>query len=59
MTLTLRPEDLALYDLTMRKGVEPGRFAVFAGGSSAGGLETSFEVTGDTLVLAPAPPRMR
>ena len=59
VTLTLRPEDLALYDLTMRKVVEPGRFTVFAGGSSAGGLETSFEVTGDTLVLAPAPPRMR
>jgi beta-glucosidase len=56
---TLRPDDLALYDLTMRKVVEPEDFLVFAGGSSAGGLEDRFTVTGDTLVLGSAPPRPR
>jgi beta-glucosidase len=59
VTVTLSPDDLALYDLTMRKVVEPGRFIVFAGGSSAEGIQAGFEVTGDTLVLAPAPPRVR
>jgi beta-glucosidase len=59
VTLTLRPDDLALYDLTMRKVVEPGWFTVFVGGSSAAGLESRFRVAGDTLVLAPAPPRPR
>jgi beta-glucosidase len=59
VSLTLRPDDLALYDLTMRKVVEPGRFIVFVGGSSMGGLESRFEVVGNTLVLAPPPPRVR
>jgi beta-glucosidase len=59
VSVTLRPEDLALYDLTMGKVVEPGRFTVFLGGSSVGGLERRFEVIGDTLVLAPPPPRVR
>jgi beta-glucosidase len=58
VSVTLRPEDLALYDLTMRKVVEPGRFTVFVGGSSVGGLGR-FEVIGETLVLAPPPPRVR
>jgi len=57
--LTLRPEDLSLYDLTMRRVVEPGEFTVFVGGSSDGGLEGHFRVVGDTLVLAPPPPRLR
>jgi len=57
--LTLRPEDLSLYDLTMRRVVEPGAFTVFVGGSSDGGLEGRFLVVGDTLVLAPPPPRLR
>jgi beta-glucosidase len=57
--LTLRPEDLSLYDLTMRRVVEPGGFTVFVGGSSDGGLEGRFRVVGDTLVLAPPPPRLR
>lgn len=57
--LTLRPDDLALYDRTMRKVVEPGTFTVFVGGSSEGGLEGHFRVWGDTLVLAPAPPRLQ
>nr|MBA3319068.1 glycoside hydrolase family 3 C-terminal domain-containing protein [Gemmatimonadales bacterium] len=56
---TLRPEQLSLYDRTMRRVVEPGRFTVFVGGSSEGGLEGHFRVVGDTLVLAPPPPRMR
>ncbi len=56
---TLRPEDLTLYDLTMRRVVEPGAFTVFVGGSSDGGLESRFLVVGDTLVLAPPPPRLR
>jgi beta-glucosidase len=56
---TLRPEDLSLYDLTMRRVVEPGAFTVFVGGSSDGGLEGRFLVVGDTLVLAPPPPRLR
>ena len=57
--LTLRPEDLSLHDLTMRRVVEPGGFTVFVGGSSDGGLEGRFRVVGDTLVLAPPPPRLR
>ncbi|HMH57277.1 MAG TPA: fibronectin type III-like domain-contianing protein [Gemmatimonadales bacterium] len=59
VTFQLRPDDLALYDLTMRKVVEPGSFTVFVGGSSTGGVEGRFQVTGDTLQLAPAPPRPR
>jgi len=59
VSLTLRPEDLSLYDLTMRRVVEPGGFTVFVGGSSDGGLEGRFRVVGDTLVLAPPPSRLR
>jgi beta-glucosidase len=59
VSFTLRPDDLALYDLTMRKVVEPGGFTVFVGGSSAADLEARFQVAGDTLVLASAPPRVR
>lgn len=55
----LKPDDLSLYDLDMRKVVEPGSFLVFAGGSSAGGLEARFAAVGDTLVLAAPPPRLR
>ncbi|MEP7227092.1 MAG: beta-glucosidase BglX, partial [Gemmatimonadales bacterium] len=56
---TLRADDLALYDRTMRKVVEPGTFTVFVGGSSEGGLEGQFRVSGDTLVVAAAPPRLQ
>jgi beta-glucosidase len=59
VTFTLRPDDMALYDLTMRQVVEPGGFTVFVGGSSAAGLEGHFQVVGDTLVLASPPPRLR
>jgi beta-glucosidase len=55
----LAPEDLSLYDLTMRRVVEPGSFTVWAGGSSAATREARFTVAGDTLVLAPAAPRFR
>jgi beta-glucosidase len=57
--LSIRPQDLSLYDLTMRRVVEPGGFTVFVGGSSDGGLEGRFRVVGDTLVLTPPPPRLR
>jgi beta-glucosidase len=50
--------DLAFYDLGMRRIVEPGTFTVFAGTSSEDVREAHFAVTGDTLVLAPPPPRM-
>ena len=58
---TLHPDALALYGLDMRRVVEPGTFTVWVGGSSAvaTGQGTKFEVTGDTLEIAPAPPRMR
>jgi beta-glucosidase len=58
---TLTPEALSLYDATMRQVVEPGTFTVWVGGSSlvTEGAGTRFELTGDTLVLAPAPTRMR
>jgi len=52
-------EEMALYDVAMRRVVEPGAFTVFVGTSSADTREARFRVTGDTLVLAPAPPRIR
>ncbi|HWT01085.1 MAG TPA: beta-glucosidase BglX [Pyrinomonadaceae bacterium] len=45
VTFTLGPEHLGLYNREMRYVVEPGTFKVFAGNSSVGGLEASFEVT--------------
>ena len=51
--------DLAFDDLGMRRIVEPGTFTVFAGTSSEDVREAHFAVTGDTLVLAPPPPRMQ
>jgi len=55
----LRAEDLAFYGLDMRRVVEPGTFTLWAGGSSAAALQAKFAVTGDTLVVAPAPPPYR
>jgi beta-glucosidase len=46
ISFTLTPEHLGFYDREMRFIVEPGEFKVFAGNSSVGGLEASFEVTG-------------
>ena len=57
--LVLGPGDLALYRLDMRQVVEPGTFTLWAGGSSDATLSTTYRVVGDTLTLAPAPPRMR
>ena len=54
----LRAADLAFTGLDLRRVVEPGTFTLFAGGSSAAALEARFAVTGDTLVVAPAPPRV-
>ncbi len=45
VTFILSSDALALYDLNMRRTVEPGKFKVFVGGSSVGGLETEFEIT--------------
>ena len=41
---TLSPEHLGFYNRELRFLVEPGEFKVFAGNSSVGGLEASFEV---------------
>jgi beta-glucosidase len=57
--LVLRPSDLALYRLDMRQVVEPGTFTLWAGGSSDAALSATYRVVGDTLTLAPAPPRLR
>jgi beta-glucosidase len=57
--LVLRPSDLALYRLDMRQVVEPGTFTLWAGGSSDATLSATYRVVGDTLTLAPAPPRLR
>jgi hypothetical protein len=56
---TLAPADFALYDLEMRHVVEPGTYHFWAGGSSEATLGTQLTIGGTTLVLAPAPPRMR
>src|SRR5213596_2240195 len=42
----LTPKELGLYDQRMRFVVEPGKFRVYVGGSSVGGLEGEFEVRG-------------
>src|SRR6266702_1127710 len=41
----LTPKELGLYNRDMKFVVEPGKFRVFVGGSSVGGLEAEFEVT--------------
>jgi Fibronectin type III-like domain len=46
VTFTLTPDDLGFYNRELRFVVEPGTFKVFAGTSSEGGLEASFEVVG-------------
>jgi beta-glucosidase len=56
---TLAPADFALYDLEMRHVVEPGTYHFWAGGSSEATLGAQLTIGGSTLVLAPAPPRMR
>jgi beta-glucosidase len=55
----LAARDLAFYAADMRRVVEPGAFTVWVGGSSIDGLEGHFSFAGDTLMVAPAPPRFR
>jgi beta-glucosidase len=59
VTFRLDSDALALYDRQMRRVVEPGTFSVYVGTSSEDVLRSSFEVTGNTLVLAPPTPRFR
>jgi len=40
----LTPKELGLYNQSMKFVVEPGKFRVFVGGSSVGGLEAEFAV---------------
>ena len=48
VSFTLAPDDLAFYDVQMRRVVEPGAFTVWAGTSSADeGQRARFEVTGE------------
>jgi beta-glucosidase len=42
----LQPDDLALWDIAMNRTVEPGRFTILAGSSSASLKSASIEVTG-------------
>ena len=51
LTFTLRPQDLAFYDIRMRHVVEPGTFTVWAAGSSVGGQPVRFRVVGATTEL--------
>src|SRR5438270_13152932 len=59
VTFRLGPEAFSLYDRQMRKVVEPGTFTIFVGTNSDELTSAHVEVTGDTLVLAPATPRFR
>jgi beta-glucosidase len=53
----LGPDSFALYDRQMRRVVEPGTFTIYVGTDSNAQLNSRFEFTGDTLVLAPPTPR--
>ncbi|MCY7379352.1 MAG: fibronectin type III-like domain-contianing protein, partial [Gemmatimonadaceae bacterium] len=55
----LQPVDLSMYGLDLRRIVEPGTFTVWAGGSSAATLSTTYRVVGDTLLIERPPRRMR
>jgi beta-glucosidase len=59
VSFALGPDDLAFHDLRMRRVVEPGGFTIYVGTSSDDTREARFVVTGDTLVLEPATPRMQ
>ncbi|MEO6525557.1 MAG: glycoside hydrolase family 3 N-terminal domain-containing protein [Gemmatimonadaceae bacterium] len=56
---TLHPTSFALYDIDMRRVVEPGAYTLWAGGSSEASLASTLTITGPARLLAPAPPRMR
>ena len=56
---TLDRTAFAMFDPEMRRVVEPGSYTLWAGGSSEATLAAQVTLGGPTLVLAPAPPRMR
>ena len=61
-SVTLRPQDLAFYDVRMRHVVEPGTFTIWVGGSSAAEQSARFRVTGRTTEIpdrGPLPPGWR
>lgn len=47
VAFTLMPDDLAFYDRTQRRVVEPGWFKVMVGGSSVQTISTRFEVAAE------------
>ena len=55
----LDAKDFAIYDLDLRRVIEPGSYTLWAGGSSEATVSEHVTLTGATKVLAPAPPRMR
>jgi beta-glucosidase len=57
LRFTLGRDAMAMLDAGLRRVIEPGTFTVWVGGSSAVTNEAKFTVTGETLVLAPPPPR--
>jgi beta-glucosidase len=60
VTFTLDQDDFALLDDNFERVVEPGRFSVFVGGSSATENQASFEITSGMKLTNPgsAIPRM-
>jgi beta-glucosidase len=44
VTFTLKPDQLAFYNLEMKRVVEPGDFTVFVGGNSGDALSTDFRL---------------
>ncbi len=48
VSFTLTPDDLAMYDISMKWIVEPGRFDICVGGNSADLLITHLDVLGST-----------
>ena len=51
VSFTLRANDLAFYDLQMRRVVEPGTFTVYVGGSSTATGEARFRMLGETTAV--------
>ena len=47
VTFTLPVEDLAFYNLEMKKTVEPGDFRLWVGTNSQEGLSVDFEITNE------------
>ncbi|HUQ98919.1 MAG TPA: glycoside hydrolase family 3 N-terminal domain-containing protein [Gemmatimonadaceae bacterium] len=59
VSFKLGSDAFALYDQQMRRVVEPGFFSIFVGTNSRDTMSSRVEITGDTLILAPATPRFR